>query len=161
MSNGELLPAFEELVPEEGDLRELLAANPHLQRRPKAPPEPPPPPQPRVTVLETVYHQRPGKEAKVWDCKSSFAVASGDQPWERELAVTEAETRLEGLWLARPSELFFRHDGGDGVVEIAGGMALLRPGRSCRFEPGHAHTLTLRCRSGRANVFIAATPGDS
>lgn len=138
----------------------------------------------RVTVVEKVYHesqQDPCRE--VADHSYSVHLRTDEQPWGPRRQVVGGEwieldlgylagkpvselvvENLEGTFLhVRPSEAELAETAKRTVELVSNNcdmdpFAVVRPGRSARFEPvGRVYA---RCMCGEAKVKVAATPGD-
>ena len=165
------------VIPAEGNLRQLIAANPRLAV-PRQLKDQRPVLKPRLTVIETVYHQEPGSDPTSFTSSFPVLLETTEQPCIRKLRIGQAPQSLD-TWLSSVSELVVRNDEGTyrdrpgrpseedkedvkkRVIEVyASGqiIAYVRPGRSCRFEPSDSKSIQLRCQHGEAKVTIAAFP---
>ena len=165
-------------VPPEGNLRQLIAVNPRLAVPKHLKPEQSPVLKPRLTVIETVYHQEPGSDPTSFTSSFPVLLESGEQPCIRKLKVGEVPHSLD-TWLKTVSELVIRNDESTyrntpgrpseteranvakRIIEVSSAgqiIAYVRPGRSCRFEPACFGLLQLRCQQGEAKVTVAAFP---
>ena len=166
-------------VPESGVLHDLIKLNPRLAHAKRLDEQQlPPPTKPRLTVLETVYHQEPNAEAVSFQSSFSVELHADEQPWLRKLTVGPIPVTLKNCWVETVSELCIRNDteaehprdakhpagtdkNDDGVVDVCfdGGKVLcVRPGRSCRFEPANLRSISLMCRCGSAKLTVLAFP---
>lgn len=136
-----------------------------------------------VLVIETVVFQHPSDQPT--DCRSSYQyrTESDEQPYSRTYSVGEEWVPLDVGWLkdVGVGELCVRNvEGADRatyptpaevaetaakVVEIGEGcesypgvFLLVRPGRSCRFEPETVSLVLVRSRSGRTRIRVTAFP---
>lgn len=127
-----------------------------------------------LTVVETVYHQLVDSQPHGEPRNFQVPLYTDEQPFERRVVVDETPKTLAqlGCWLTEASYVTIYNEHGqrpkvnpsdaerraiaEAVVQI--GTILVRPGRSCRFEPIDLSELTIRCRSGSAAVVVAAYP---
>lgn len=165
------------VVPAEGNLRQLIAANPRLAV-PKKLKDQGPVLKPRLTVIETVYHQEPGSDPTSFTSSFPVLLETTEQPCIRKLKIGQVPQSLD-TWLSSVSELIIRNDEGTyrdkpgrpseedkedvkrHVIEVLRNGQLtdyVRSGRSCRFEPSDFKSIQLRCQHGEARVTIAAFP---
>lgn len=157
------------------DLRAWIARHPRLSR--PAPEPQPSPLKPRLTVVETVYHQDPANGPTAFEAPFGRQLETDEQPCVRRLTVGTDWQALGGVWLAESCQVVLRNEEGQfhgplpsaqqkaeaaaRVVEVGVSdmvLAVVRPGESCRFEPADLHTIRVRCVAGSAKVTAAVFP---
>lgn len=117
-----------------------------------------------VTVVETLYLSRPGREPV--SVASAFEYRVPDaQPYRRELAVGPEWTPLDPGWVKAPRLLVLSPRGGSGKegVTVRSGegppFARVRPGESLRVEPLDVSALSVRAEGGAAELEILIVGG--
>ena len=177
MSTNDILTPSEQAeqgVPLEGDLQALIATDPRLRRPAKTRERPVV--KPRLTVIQTVYHQEPGGDPTSYESRfARFLDSKDQQPCVRRLAIGESWQTLDELWLERVSQLVIanrelppKEDESGFVrklsrcIEVAfNGVPclLIRPTESQRYEPLKTlSTISLRSTEGIVKIVVAAFP---
>lgn len=138
---------------------------------------------PRITVVETVYHQAPGQQPTSVECRHTKSLDSDEQPYTRRVKVGQEWQALDCGWLEEASLLVLsnakeqfavnptdeqRQEAEARVVEV--GIAaedddtritplfLIAPGDTFRGQPLGVKAIKLRCRKGEATVTINLFP---
>lgn len=124
-----------------------------------------------VTVVGAVYHQLLSDQPSGVPVSFRIPVTTEDQPFDRRLTIDETPKTLAqlGCWIADASQIVVANEAGvratlnpepgrydNCIVEV--GVAIVRPGMDCRFEPMDMNTLTLRSRSGKIAIRIIVYP---
>lgn len=66
----------------------------------------------RLVVVESVYHQPVGKEAKLIASRFSRELSSDEQPYQRELKASERWEPLDNGWIDKAGMLVIRNNEG-------------------------------------------------
>lgn len=131
-----------------------------------------------LTVVETVYHQLVDSQPHGEPRNFQVPLYTDEQPFERRVVVESPKTLAQlGCWLTEASYVTIYNEHGqrpkvnpsdaerravaEAVVEVmVSGIAahIVRPGRSCRFEPIDLSELSIQCRHGSASIVIAVYP---
>lgn len=123
----------------------------------------------RVVVRGDFVHCPDGLEMKGWSNPHSYLIQSREQAYERFLDVDEEWRPVSFGWILEPSLVYVKNmddttgDGGRGVdlaydvMDQFSEIAVVRPGRDCRFEPVRFN-LFARSRRGSVRVQVVALP---
>lgn len=134
-------------------------------------------PKDRLTVIDSVYHQAPGKDPDQYETKFSRPLESEEQVYDRDLIATEEWTQLDKGWIESCSQLLIMNTEGktvqtilsqeenselaEKILEIRQGTEvtwLVPPKESVRGIPANLDTIFIRCRKGTANYTVVLFP---
>lgn len=127
-----------------------------------------------LTVVENVYHQLIDSQPHGGSRNFQVPLYTEEQSFERRILIDEQPKTLAqiGCWLTEVSYVVLYNEHGQrplvnpseadrlnvaqAVIEI--GQIIVRPGRSCRFEPVDLGDLTIKCQHGKAMVIVTVYP---
>ncbi|MFA5056488.1 MAG: hypothetical protein WC485_00105 [Opitutaceae bacterium] len=134
----------------------------------------------RVTIVEHVYHQRQGGEPVEFVTRCSRKLNSDEQPYIRELLITEKWMALDCGWVNNPGLLLIRNKEGDTpgkiptpaeaselaqrIIQVAfdandsDASWLIMPGESMRAVPRNASRLSIRSLHGNIRASLCLMP---
>lgn len=137
-------------------------------------------PKPRLTVVETVYHQIPGESPSEFSCKFSQEIESDEQPYQRKKKIGEKWEPLDLNWLKDDcgmvcicNEAKVNQRGQTEEEKEAISKQIIQigfrvnpdypdlevfPGESVRFRPYAPHFVCLRCQSGKVRYSLFIVP---
>lgn len=148
----------------------------------KIPPPSPAEPPCQLVILQTVYHQSPGKDAVGSESRVGRTLASDEQPYVRHTRAGEEWKPLDTDWIPDPGLVVIENrgtqfrvnptevekveaalktllvavDGSDGLEPIP--FALIPPGESFVAFPQEIARWRIKCASGSVAITISAYP---
>lgn len=154
------------------------------ESKPKIPIPPPNPVDPpcQLVILQTVYHQSPGKDAVGSESRIARTLVSDEQPYVRHTRIGDSWTPLNTDWIPDPGLVVIENRGTqfrvnptdaekaeaarkvllvairghDGLEPIP--FAVVAPGESLSISPQGIRGWRLRCASGSVPVTVSAYP---
>lgn len=117
------------------------------QSEPKQKPQPD-----RITVVESVYHQRFTKQPTGVESRFSRNLDTREQPYTRQLTATKDWQPLDCGWLKSVGMLVISNDGSENDLLVGYGRGhdvnwIIPPGESMRGYPFDASSLRVCCQN--------------
>lgn len=142
----------------------------------------------RLTVVETIYHQRGEKRPNYVEARYDFELGSTEQAYQRELEVGPNWQKLDMGWVKNWSILHIKNEEGARIrkllnktqqaveqdnhtIEVGIKLAnededgeyqplwVIPPSQDCRLQPFDPSLLYIRCRNGKADCTVTLFPG--